>query len=431
MQGATDEPLSDRAYAYAMSDTSTPVAGEPSNPEPPADKHPKSLLDTIITSTPVVMTVIATILAGLSSGEMSRAQYYRSIAAQLQSKVSDQWNFFQAKRIRAAGVENTLEVLNHGTGATQFDVASMNRNAAQLVNRLAAAETEADQAVAALANDHAPDAPARNTAAAELQQALGQAHRETEAQQLELAALVAEKEANPALALVAAGELPRVDEKPIGTGPIRDAMKVVEAATPTAESEAVLNQIPDADLDTAMRTADDNSAAFDAAAKPIDKAVYKIQQALTRLATSATAAERAAEIYSLAPAAAGGESSVVNASIDKINRLVHAASGTASRMNTDLTSARLRYNSARYARESAINLVTARLYEIQVRKTTFSAERHRIRSGYFFYGMLGAQAAVTLASLALAVKERSIFWSIATALGAGAISFGAYVYLFK
>src|SRR6516225_3255690 len=76
---------------------------------PPASDQPKSLWDSILTSTPVVLTVVATLLAGLSSSEMTRAQYHRSLAAQHQSKVSDQWNFFQAKRIRGGNMEAEVE----------------------------------------------------------------------------------------------------------------------------------------------------------------------------------------------------------------------------------------------------------------------------------------------------------------------------------
>src|SRR5262249_60695012 len=71
----------------------------------------RSAWDTILTTTPVVLTVIGTLLAGLSSSEMTLAQYYRSLAAQSQSKAGDQWSFFQAKRIRGQTQEATLELL--------------------------------------------------------------------------------------------------------------------------------------------------------------------------------------------------------------------------------------------------------------------------------------------------------------------------------
>ena len=62
-------------------------------------------------ATPIVMTVIATMLAGLASSEMTKAQYDRSAAAQLQSKAGDQWSFYQAKKLRSASARNSLDLL--------------------------------------------------------------------------------------------------------------------------------------------------------------------------------------------------------------------------------------------------------------------------------------------------------------------------------
>src|ERR1700739_4587947 len=83
---------------------------QPSKPEqsPPAKK---SGWEAVLTATPVVLTVVATILAGLSTSEMTLAQYHRSLAAQNQSKASDQWGFFQAKRIRQTGMEEAFDLL--------------------------------------------------------------------------------------------------------------------------------------------------------------------------------------------------------------------------------------------------------------------------------------------------------------------------------
>ena len=65
----------------------------------------------ILTATPVIMTIVATMLAGLASSEMTRAQYDRSLAAQQQSKAGDQWSYFQAKRLRAGLQRSTLDIL--------------------------------------------------------------------------------------------------------------------------------------------------------------------------------------------------------------------------------------------------------------------------------------------------------------------------------
>jgi hypothetical protein len=69
----------------------------------------------ILLATPVVMTVIATLLAGLASSEMTRAQYDRALGAQLQSKAGDQWAYFQAKKLRGAMQQNSLELLTATT----------------------------------------------------------------------------------------------------------------------------------------------------------------------------------------------------------------------------------------------------------------------------------------------------------------------------
>src|SRR5262245_5101705 len=76
---------------------------------PPAP--PKPAWDLILTTTPVVLTVLGTILAGLSNSEMTLAQYYRTLAAQSQAKVADQWSFYQAKRIRGTTLETTVDLM--------------------------------------------------------------------------------------------------------------------------------------------------------------------------------------------------------------------------------------------------------------------------------------------------------------------------------
>src|SRR5512139_4350041 len=79
---------------------------------------PQTTFGKILSATPVVMAVVATMLAGLSSSEMTRAQYERALAAQQQSKAGDQWSFFQAKRLRGALQRNTADLMQ-GMGTVQ------------------------------------------------------------------------------------------------------------------------------------------------------------------------------------------------------------------------------------------------------------------------------------------------------------------------
>jgi hypothetical protein len=93
-------------------------------PETLKQDLPPNQFGKILGATPIVMTVIATMLAGLASSEMTRAQYDRSFAAQLQSKAGDQWGYYQAKKLRSAVAHNTLELL-----AVTADVQSLNASA--------------------------------------------------------------------------------------------------------------------------------------------------------------------------------------------------------------------------------------------------------------------------------------------------------------
>jgi len=80
-------------------------------PEELSSNVPQTKWGKILLATPVVMTVIATLLAGLASSEMTRAQYDRALGAQLQSKAGDQWGYFQAKKLRGAMQRNSFELL--------------------------------------------------------------------------------------------------------------------------------------------------------------------------------------------------------------------------------------------------------------------------------------------------------------------------------
>src|ERR1700752_1218596 len=102
------------------------------------DVKPPGLWGTILTTTPVVLTVLATILAGLSNSEMTQAQYHRSLAAQSQSKAGDQWNFFQAKRIRGMSLQTTIDLLQAASASTPVDPAFLKSAGLQLVAGLEA-----------------------------------------------------------------------------------------------------------------------------------------------------------------------------------------------------------------------------------------------------------------------------------------------------
>src|SRR5512138_14638 len=86
---------------------------------------PHTTFGKILSATPVVMAVVATMLAGLASSEMTRAQYERSLGAQQQAKAGDQWSFFQAKRLRGALQNNSVDLLENVIEIRPLDVAAL------------------------------------------------------------------------------------------------------------------------------------------------------------------------------------------------------------------------------------------------------------------------------------------------------------------
>ena len=175
---------------------------------------PQSTWGKILGATPIVMAVIATMLAGLASSEMTKAQYDRALAAQLQSKAGDQWGYFQAKKLRGAVAHNSLDLL-----AATVQVAPLT----------AAALPDADVAtVAALVDNKMPAArPAKFDAAVNAALAkLAASAPETEI----AAALVKVKPAELAAALKAAQDA--ADAFDNATKPVNQAVDKLDGTLP-------------------------------------------------------------------------------------------------------------------------------------------------------------------------------------------------------
>src|SRR5512143_3430868 len=102
----------------------------------------------MLSATPVVMVVVATMLAGLATSEMTRAQYDQALAAQQQSKAGDQWSFFQAKRLRGALQRNTLDILQSTAEVRPLDPAVLRTALVQATNASGGSTAAGDLAAA-------------------------------------------------------------------------------------------------------------------------------------------------------------------------------------------------------------------------------------------------------------------------------------------
>ncbi len=294
---------------------------------------PPTTFGKILSATPVVMAVVATMLAGLASSEMTRAQYARSLAAQQQSKAGDQWSFFQAKRLRGAVQRNSVDLMENVVEVHPLEPAG-------LLQAIAGSET-----AKALETD---------------------AGRQT-------------------LEALTKGELPKTPAPPPVAPEIAAALRGYEELAPDAEMAGLLVKVSNPSLEAALKAAKDQTQDLDALTKPINNLVEQIERALP----------------------AGSKS-----------------------LKRDYSAARLRYTAARYETEARLNQSIANLYELQVRKSNISAQRHHARSQLFFFGMLGAQAGVIISTFAMAARKRNLLWSLAAGAGIIAVLFAIYVYLY-
>jgi Domain of unknown function (DUF4337) len=316
---------------------------------------PQTNFGKLLTATPVIMAVVATMLAGLASSEMTRAQYDRALAAQQQSKAGDQWSFFQAKRLRGALQRNTVDLMQSTVEVRALNPAGL-RNACEKLG------------------DSPPEA-------AKLKTDLSAALNSASGQQV--------------LEMLRKGELPP-GGTPVAPPPgVKAAVDAAENLRPDAEITALLASVDNRTLDDAVAVARDRALDFDGATRPINQAIDQLDNLVGKQAS-----------------------------------LLGLGDPSLAAVTREFTVARLRYAALRYEAEARLNQAIANLYELQVRKSNLSAERHHRRSQRFFFGMLGAQTGVIIATFAMAARKRNVLWALAAGAGLIAIVFAIYVYLY-
>jgi hypothetical protein len=164
---------------------------------------------------------------------------------------------------------------------------------------------------------------------------------------------------------------------------------------PEREVAVLLAKVSTELLDNAVVAGRDQALALEAATRPINQVIDQLDSLLTR------------------------ETALLGLGIPAV--------AAASR---DFTVARLRFAASRYEAEARLNQAIANLYELQVRQSNISAERHHRRSQRFFFGMLAAQTGVIIGTFAMAARKRNFLWAMAAAAGLLAILFAIYVYLY-
>jgi Domain of unknown function (DUF4337) len=354
-----------------MDGESNPADAKPVKPEKPG-----GVFGVIVTTTPIVLTILSTVLSGLSNAELGQANYLRQLANQKQSKIADQWGFFQARRIRGSDMENTSDLLRLLGHVEPFDPEANRTDIDYLAKSL-------EQAGAA------PTVLARIKSAERKLEKLVK----DPANQASFGYLT--KRSLPAIELEAIAEREKIDE----------LVREIEARKTEKELVPLMRGVQEESLQKAVQIAERNQDGFDAIGSASGKIFGAYAAGLEEIAAAArSVGKKATEERNAADSLVAG-----------------------------FRIATLDYDARRYRQESKLNQTVAQLYEVSVRYLGAQAERHRDRSFKFFLAMLISQMGAVVAALALARIASSNIWGIAafSALVAGlmALAFGAYVYL--
>jgi hypothetical protein len=398
-------------------------------PESPTVSQSKSFWNSVLTATPVVLTVFATVLAGLSTSEMTLAQYHRSMAAQDQSKASDQWNLFQAKRIRGTEVERTIRLLQALSEPANVDEHAFEVLSAQLSGAL----KKTSQSVEQLQEATAAAKEALGSTVVPLRQAtkgLQVALQKAQAQATEIEHKMADARQS---GVIPKATPPMPTSTSIQDHALSKAVDAIRSHRPDAEVTSLVGMVRDQDLMEALSRTNATIAAVEQTGKSTDAAgtAQRLLRELLGVSRSlGRPIEELEQAGDLIPVSDAKGLATVRHSLAAVTHSGADLRALVIQWRQGIVVAEDEATLRRYNQEARVNEIAAELYEVRVRKSDLKSERHRDRSKLFFYGMLAAQAGVMIASFSLAVKHRSVLWSLATLAGLGAVLYGTYVYLY-
>jgi hypothetical protein len=354
---------------------------------------------------------------------MTQAQYQRAVASQNQSKVADQWAFFQAKRIRGTTYEATADLLlaqkaDLFTADTAIDAAQ------DLVHEIEASETVATKAGAGKLRDQLKSLHKRaGEALAEVTTAF---HPPATGWQ----GLAPDKVKT---ALDALQSYPKLEPNTESDGidadqrqKLDEILKDIRDFKPEKDIAPKTLAIQPETLDKAMEQAKRNAALVTDRGKNIERVLEKFDVLIN--GQTALAREFGRTVES-AITAAMREKNVEFKALLELRERVNTVRDLSARLQGDYKAARHAFTARRYEDDARSNQDAAFLYDVEVLRSGALSDRHLKRSFGFMIAMLIAQVGVTIGSVAIALKWKIPVWMIAAFSGFAAVMLGMYVFL--
>jgi hypothetical protein len=367
------------------SDNAKPADVKSGDPKTADAKRPTTVWGHIVQTTPIVLTVLATALAGMSNGEMTQSMYRRTLAGQFEAKASGQWAYFQAKRIRGTNLEGTVALLRSVEHLQPFDGGQFDTSLAgaiRLLTTLSAGSADAATAV-----------------------------------QTKFDHWLAASRTSQTLKYLEGPALPKSVDQPLPDTEdfhnLTVALQAMSQRPSETEFADMVKPVHPSCIEQAALLAQQNSDAFDRACAPVSQSATQLRAIVAELSAAAKPLLR--------------PEATENAT-DERSKTIVALETKLSQLGTGVETAIMDFDARRYRRESQYNQTVAQLLELRVARNGFESDISRRRSHNFFYSMLIAQAGVTIASLALARAHHSFFWTLAAFAAVSSLGFTCITY---
>jgi len=335
-------------------------------------EKPKSLVEKMGAALPVGLTALATVFAGMSTAALQQSMYWKSQAAQDQSRAANQWSLAGFKRERALIMQTTASQLRALAGYALPDLSSANLPSIKIKPD----ESNADQ-------------------------------KRKEFQEVQAKALEWLKKKS-----VPPSPLPEIGDENIVT-----VQKAIESREPETEILKIAARIKFESINKVIDDAEKKSEQYDKEWGPIIAAAAEIASNFGGEKTDN--GERNPNI--------SGKTNLPDDPSPTPDEKTKPSGKNEARIARQASGYDL--EERRYRAESRLNQGIGYLYDVRVKVSSAESDKHRRKYQLFFYAMLGAQIGATISALSLANRTKNALWVLAALIGLGSIGFGAYVFL--
>jgi hypothetical protein len=219
-------------------------------------------------------------------------------------------------------------------------------------------------------------------------------------------------------------------EPPPAAGPALDTvLEAIRQRRTDTEGMPELAAVDARTLERTLATVAAQAAAFDEWSAATERAIERVGNLVRQAVAATSAVNRAVGDIEAALRQSAAVSDELRSTAGPLVQNSETSRTIAEQVARDILAGRQAFTAWRYEIEARYNQTLAELHEVKVLKSSAESSRYLKRSWGYFYAQLAVQAAMTVATLALAVRQRNLLWSLACVASAIALLYASAVLL--